>query len=250
VPFPVDAGLVNLGSDLQIGEPLCLPLHTSHLANTMPDSYPYIISNNKIEPILSRVRSAAKPTRFSRETLNNWGFTASNDRAMVGVLKELGFLTENGTPTEFYDRLRDPNDWRYVLGERMRDLYADLFAIDTSINVAPDGEIRGAISRVTGKDDETVRRYYSTFKALAGLAKFEPRPTRGGPAVEERSETPGEEERQRVSTPPSPPAAVHTEHEPRRKPDFHYNIQIHLPVTTDITVYNAIFKSLKDTLNI
>ncbi len=84
----------------------------------MPDSYPYIISNNKIEPILSRVRSAAKPDRFGRETLTTWGFTASNDRAMVAVLKGLGFLTEAGAPTEHYDRLRDPNDWRYVLGER------------------------------------------------------------------------------------------------------------------------------------
>ena len=29
---------------------------------------------------------------------------------------------------------------------------------------------------------------------------------------------------------------------------FHYNIQIHLPATNDISVYNAIFKSLKENL--
>ena len=46
----------------------------------MPDSYPYIISNNKVEPIFSRIRSAAKPERFTRETLAKWEFTASNDR--------------------------------------------------------------------------------------------------------------------------------------------------------------------------
>ena len=121
----------------------------------MPDSYPYIISNNKLDPIFSRIRSAAKPERFSiRETLNKWGFTASNDRAMVAVLKELGFLNEGGAPTVFYDRLRDPNDWKYVLGERMREIYADLFAIDANIHKAPEAEIKGAISRVTGKDDE------------------------------------------------------------------------------------------------
>src|SRR5262245_12546522 len=143
----------------------------------MPDSYPYIISNNKIEPVLSRIRSAAKPERFSiRDTLAKWGFTASNDRAMVSVLKELGFLTEGGVPTEYYDRLRDPNDWKYVLGERMRELYADLFAIDSNVQSAPEAEIKGAISRVTGKDDETVRRYYATFKSLASLAKFDAKP--------------------------------------------------------------------------
>jgi hypothetical protein len=29
---------------------------------------------------------------------------------------------------------------------------------------------------------------------------------------------------------------------------FHYNIQIHLPATKDVEVYNAIFKSLKEHL--
>ena len=33
-----------------------------------------------------------------------------------------------------------------------------------------------------------------------------------------------------------------------RANEFHYNIQIHLPATNDISVYNAIFKSLKDNL--
>jgi hypothetical protein len=28
--------------------------------------------------------------------------------------------------------------------------------------------------------------------------------------------------------------------------EFHYNIQIHLPATKDVEVYNSIFKSLKD----
>jgi hypothetical protein len=205
----------------------------------MAESYPYIISNNKIEPILSKIRSAAKPERFStREALAKWGFSASNDRAMVSVLKDLGFLTESGAPTEYYDRLRDPNEWRYVLGERMRDLYSELFAIDTAIHSAPENEIKGAISRVTGKDNESVKRYYATFKALATLAKFEPRPGRNvapdeKPQVEEHSEN-------------HVPSSSHTQS--HRRSDFHYNFQIHLPATTDIAVYNAIFKSMKDNL--
>lgn len=209
----------------------------------MPDSYPYSISNNKIEPILARVRSAAKPERFSiRETLNKWGFNASNDRAIVAVLKELGFLNESGVPTEFYDRLRDPIDWKYVLAERMRDLYADLFAIDGSIQIAPEAEIKGAISRVTGKDDETVKRYYATFKALASLAKFEPRPIKATKTDEKFEES--------AVTPKIKTELQQDGHETRRRSEYHYNIQIHLPVTTDITVYNAIFKSLKDHLGI
>ncbi|CAJ0817168.1 hypothetical protein LMG19087_03007 [Ralstonia wenshanensis] len=210
----------------------------------MPDSYAYIISNNKIEPIFTRVRSAAKPERFTRDTLNTWGFTASNDRAMVSVMKMLGFINEAGAPTEYYDRLRDPNDWRYVLAERIRAAYSDLFAIDSNMNVAPEGEVRGAISRITGKDEESVGRYYSTFKTLAGLGKFEPKPSRTSEATK-----PSPTEETTVSL-----ATTKTEHpeEPphRRRSEYHYNIQIHLPVTTDISVYNAIFKSLKENLGI
>lgn len=211
----------------------------------MPDSYPYTISNNKIGPILARVRSAAKPERFSHKTLATWGFTASNDRAMSSVLKELGFLNEGGVPTQYYDALRDPNDWAFALADRMRDLYADLFAIDANVQKAPESEIKGAISRVTGKDDESVKRYYSTFKTLAGLANFDSKPIRGG-----KAEKPEKQEDEVGAPKPASERDSEEHHPAKRRPDFHYNIQIHLPVTTDITVYNAIFRSLKENLGI
>lgn len=207
----------------------------------MPDSYPYIISNNKIEPVMSRIRSAAKPERFGRDTLATWGFTASNDRAMVGVLKGLGFLTEAGVPTEHYDRLRDPNDWRYVLGERVRALYSDLFAIDANMNAAPEPEVRGAMLRITGKDEDSVGRYFATFKTLTGLATFDSRPSRTAPLVQPQLD---------VAQPKTKADGTPEDGAHRRKSEYHYNIQIHLPVTTDISVYNAIFKSLKDNLGI
>ena len=165
---------------------------------------------------------------------------------MVGVLKELGFLIENGTPTEFYDRLRDPNDWKYVLAERIRDLYSELFATDTNVQSAPDNEVRGTISRITGKDDESAKRYFATFKTLAGLANFEPKPTKAGHEKEKVT-------KEEIVTKSTKPDALTSTGNPSIKqggPDFHYNIQIHLPVTTDISVYNAIFKSLKEHLAI
>jgi Family of unknown function (DUF5343) len=218
---------------------------TTQRRKTVPDSYAYIISNNKIDPIFARIRSAAKPERFSRDTLNTWGFTASNDRAMVSVMKMLGFINEAGAPTEYYDRLRDPTDWRYALADRMRSAYSDLFAIDSNMNTAPEGEVKGAISRITGKDEESVGRYFSTFKTLASLGRFEPKPSRASDALK-----PGP-----VEEPAAPAAKAKTEppaEEPthRRRSEYHYNIQIHLPVTTDISVYNAIFKSLKENLGI
>lgn len=214
----------------------------------MAGSYPYIISNNKVEPILKRVRSAAKPERLTVALLSDWGFTASNDRAILRILKDLGFLTEDGSPTPFYDRLRDQTDWKFVLAERMRDLYSQIFAVDAEIQAAPEQEIKGAISRVTGRDDETVKRIFATFKTLAGLADFSPRSGKGAPPP---PPPPKEEEEtgEKLSRPKEHGGGE--DRLPHRvKSEFHYNIQIHLPATTDITVYNAIFRSLREHIGV
>ena len=89
---------------------------------------------------------------------------------------------------------------------------------------------------------KSVRRYYATFKTLAGLANFEPKPVRS--AKEEKDEEPA------AKTKPGTERETEEHPSTRRRSDFHYNIQIHLPVTTDISVYNAIFKSLKENLGI
>ena len=195
----------------------------------MATDYPYMISNNKIGPILEKIRTAEKPPKFTNELLKKMGFPSSNDRAIISLLKKLGFLSVDGIPTEYYDQLKDKKDHPYVLGERIRELYSELFSINTEINSASDDDMKGAISRITGKDAKTVDRYFSTFKALCILAKF------GHPPEKEIKIKQPEETK-------SP------EHIAQLKPAFHYNIQIHLPATTDISVYNAIFKSLKDHL--
>ena len=120
---------------------------------------------------------------------------------------------------------------------------ADLYSIDPNIHNQPDAETKSAILRLTAKDEETARRYFLTFKTLAGLANFEPKPEGKQP---DNAKAP-------IAASLAAPVTVaplHGEDSKRRKSEFHYNIQLHLPVTTDITVYNAIFKSLKENLDI
>jgi hypothetical protein len=192
-----------------------------------------MISNNKIKPILDRIEKAEKPAKFSHSVLKNLGFSSSNDRAIIPLLKRLGFLSDNGAPTEHYDELKDKTKKVYVLGKRIRDLYSELYAINTNIHEAPEDEIKGAMSRVTGKDAKSVNRYFATFKALTNLAKFTPGPITKKPTTDKTEKKP-------TQTIPGETIV--------RETGFHYNIQIHLPATTDISVYNAIFKSLKENL--
>lgn len=192
--------------------------------------YPYMMSNNKIQPIILKIQQAARPAKFTLEFLRTLGFTSTNDRAFIPLAKKMGFLMDDGTPTNLYDQLKDSTLTSKVLATQIKALYADLFAINTEIQRANENEIKGAISRVTGKDEDGVTRIYNTFKTLCSIADFN----------------------STVSTNLTPEKAEEVDKVPisttSKKNEFHYNIQIHLPATTDISVYNAIFKSLKENL--
>jgi hypothetical protein len=201
--------------------------------------YPYMISNNKIGPILESIKNATKPNKFTHQLLKQMGYASSNDRAIIPLLKRLDFLTDDGTPTEYYSRLKDSTDHSYVLAEKIREAYSELFSINTNIHKASDEEIKGAFSRITGKDEKSVNRFFATFKTIVNLAKFDNLSLHTKPTYTS-THTPEsiKKEEQIIDIPKS------------LQPQFHYNIQIHLPPTTDISVYNAIFKSLKENLNL
>lgn len=202
----------------------------------MADDYPYMVSNNKIGPIIDSIHSAAKPATFSHEFLKKLGFNSSNDRAVIPLFKRLGFLTESGVPTTHYDDLKDKTKRAGALAQQIRELYSDIYSINTEIHKGTEDEIKGAISRVTGKDATSVARYFATFKALSALANFNTAPA--APKKREEAESDVEEQLDNGLG----------EQGKKRPNSFHYNIQIYLPATTDISVYNAIFKSLKDNL--
>lgn len=195
--------------------------------------YPYMISNNKIAPIIQKIQQAARPAKFTIEILRNLGFTSTNDRAFIPLAKKLGFLMDDGTPTMAYEQLKDSTTTGVILATQIKSLYSELYTINTQIHKASEQEIKGAIGRVTGKDEEGVNRIYNTFKALCSVANFSVVQTN-------QINTKIEVEENKQEEPNVTPLV--------RKNEFHYNIQIHLPATTDISVYNAIFKSLKDNL--
>lgn len=54
--------------------------------------YPYMISNNKIAPIITKIQQAARPQKFTLEFLRSIGFTSTNDRAFIPLAKKTRFF--------------------------------------------------------------------------------------------------------------------------------------------------------------
>jgi Family of unknown function (DUF5343) len=212
----------------------------------MAESYPYVLNNGKISSLFEAIENAAKPSKFTHEFLKKIGFPSSNDRAFVSLFRHLGLIGVDNAPTEIFDDVRDPQKRSFALGRAIQDSYADLFAINRNIHKASDADIKATISRVTGRDAEYVNRAYGTFKSLLALSRFDSPPLDVS-VTDAAVPPPGSSH----SESDAPPASVPLSPSVRSGVmSLNYNIQIHLPATTDISVYNAIFRSLRDTLGV
>jgi hypothetical protein len=204
---------------------------------TIPAGYLTTVRN--IKPILEDMQRAGVPPRFTYDFLKQLGHGSSANRPVIGVLKALGFLTDTGEPTDRYRRFKDPAHSRRVMAEALREAYADVFTVDQQANERTTNDLKGIFARLSDKGDAVNMKMASTFKTLAELADFQAPPLSVG-------ESPAMAEAEGPADTTSPPVF----HRETREGALvvHHDVHVHLPVTTDIAVYNAIFRSLRENL--
>ena len=207
----------------------------------LPESY--INNVGSLTKFLEAIRSAGVPERVTFEFLKTLGFASSNDRPIIAIMKGIGFLDQNGAPTELYKTFRDPHQGPKVLARSLRMAYADLFLANTRAQDLQTDKLSGIIATKTSKSDSVVRLIANTFKTLAKAADFSDAIAESksdvAPAAKTNDSAQSGSASETMREVPRPHVVGTT---------LHYNIQVHLPTTTDITVYNAIFKSIKEHL--
>lgn len=195
-----------------------------------------INNTGSLTKYLATIKTAGVPERVTFEFLKTLGFKSSNDRPIITIMKAIGFLDSNGTPTDLYKSYRS-DDGPKILAKALRDAYEDIFMANTKAHTLSLEKLKGIIASKTTKSDASVKRIASTFQTLVKAADFSKKTAQIKPPDSDQPKA-------------QPEMAKPVEVPPLRgkTPAFHYNIEIHLPTTTDITVYNAIFKSLKENL--
>ena len=124
------------------------------------------------------------------------------------------------------------------MAEALKEAYSDLFTIKEKPTDADRELIEGKFRSVHNATTVTSRLMASTFFALLGLADIDAK-------TDEEKRRKATDEQLQITIPPTP-SSREANKEPRAHgTSLHYNIQIHLPATKDVEVYNAIFKSLK-----
>ena len=204
----------------------------------------YLVTTKNLEAFLNAIKTAKAPERVNNKFLNNLEFASSNDRLLIGLLKSLGFTDDSGVPTKRYFDFLDQTRSGLVLADAIREAYGDLFAINTKAQDLAIDEIKNKFRTLTqGQNSDNVLGLMAkTSKALTELADWK---SLGG----SHQETKKAEEKKTADQPiEKAPKAEHGHRDGDSRlnlRELHYNIQIILPDTRDVAVFEAIFESLK-----
>lgn len=168
------------------------------------------------------------------------GFTSSNDRGVIKLFKYLGLLDTTGKPLTPYREFMDSSKAKSVLGGRLRASYDDLFLADKEANNQNAAKLKGWFKTKTGASEAVAEKMATTFKSLASYATFDTvsavetvKPATNG-SLDVEVEKP---------VPPTTPEVKES-----KGFSFAYRIEVHLPDTTNIDTYRAIFRALREEL--
>jgi len=194
----------------------------------------YVLAVNRIPDLYQKIRDGQAPDRFTNQLLKDWGFRSTNDRAFIPLLKAMGFLTSDGIPTPRYNEYRDHSKSKTVMGQALREAYADVFLIKEHPTPADKGAVEGKFKSFHNVSDHVANLMAKTFMAQLALADLSHKVVSAEP--------------QKSDKPSEVVESLGAHATKKGAPSLHYNIQIHLPATKDLEVYNAIFKSIREHL--
>ena len=204
------------------------------------NEYLYVTALGKFEVFMKKdIKEKKTPPKVDEDWLLGIGYTdRQNDRRFIPILKELGFISDDGKPTQRYTNYRDEGKSKEVMEEALRDAYPDLFSTYTDPFNENDQNISNFIKNKKNSSQKVADLARRTFKSLASAsgiieASEVTVKKRGSRKKEQKSdtkETPKEPTSNRIGIEPV---------------SIVINIQLVLPNTSDRDVYSNLFSELR-----
>src|SRR5437879_9162474 len=206
---------------------------------TQAEYPPYVNGYGGIPKLFAKIKEAAVPPKFTVDFMNTvLELKSSSYRAMIPLLKRLGFIDGANVPTQAYRDFREHSLSGPVMAERLREAYKGLFGASEYAYKLDKKELQAKLKSLLGvaEDDANIPYVAGTFLELSKLAKWD------GAAPKPKKET------------AEPVRGIEAGPERNKEELFNgrlglsYTINLNLPATTEIEVFNAIFKSLRENL--
>jgi len=196
---------------------------------------PYVTAYGAVGRTLSKIKEATTPDRFTQDFLaTKLDQKGGSPKPVIPFLKRTGFLASDGAPTQLYKRFRNNSQTGAAAAEALRQGYRPLYEANEYAHELSDDELKGLIVQVTGLegDSGTAKAMIGSFKALREFADFE---AVVKSEVEDDTDSPAN-------------GAGAQAGGVLGSVKLGYTINLNLPATSDVAVFNAIFKSLRDNL--
>ena len=204
-------------------------------------SLPYVTGAANIRKAIEGIKKSSVPDKvsgdFVKEILQIKG--GSGDQ-MTSFLKKIGLVDSTGSPTELYTKLRNPTTSGSAISNAMKHAYEPLFFRNEYAHTLGSEALKGLIIEETGQahDSSHVRNILKCFSALNEFANFE-----DSQDTVSQMENSNSQDIQSTAT-----AGQAFKPEQDLKLNIGYTINLNLPATNDVSVFNAIFKSLRENL--
>ena len=202
----------------------------------IPGNMPYTSSAGVLQRVLEKIPSAEKPAAFTIDFLGTvLGFTGGSARPVIPILKATSLLSQSGAPTELYGQFQTDGGRAAAALQALRSGYAEIFKRNQYAHRLDANQLTDVIVAITGlpKNDSIVRYILNTFQAFQSFAR----------AVPEDIQQPATHTAEAARAKDEADSAAGTLQ--TRGIGLIYNINVVLPETTNIEVYNAIFRSLR-----
>lgn len=206
---------------------------------------PFVNAYGKISDLFDAIKKASVPPKFTYDFLESvLGLKSSSYRAMIPLLKKLDFLDQASAPTDYYKNYRDDSQSGTILAGRVKEAYSDLYKAAEYAHKLSKEELTTKLKTLlgVGNDDNNIGAVVGTFQELVKLSNFDSK------KVVKHSATPEKSSESEIPIAHKKEALDESLISLKTKFGISYTINLNLPATTEIEVYNSIFKALKDNL--
>lgn len=203
---------------------------------------PYVTATGNISRALEGIISAATPERVSGDFVKTiLKIPGGSGDQITSFLKKIGFANPDGSPSTIYKSFRNSGSRGAAAAESLRFGYGPLYTRNEYMHQLSDEKLKGLIIEETGQGNESTvpGLILASIKAIKKFADFSEKakqldkldlvpvtPRIPGAKTEDAATNDGRSVGMNLS----------------------YTINLNLPATSDISVFNAIFKSLRENL--
>jgi hypothetical protein len=203
----------------------------------MAATLPYLPTYKNVGKLFEKIASAKTPDAFTHAFLQNTlGLKGTGDRALIPLLRALGFIDATNKPLTAYGALKNTATAKAAIAEAVRSAYKPLFDSNEKANALSQDELKGLVAQVAGSDSDMTTKIVGTLNALIKVADFDAKKQDSPKDGKDTKDGKKDAGKQGVEA---------SAHLTGLRPDFHFNIQVHLPANATEEAYLSIFTALR-----